>query len=346
MERKSDWQARYESALRQLDSSDLVVRMAHAVASVDMNAPPTLYPVTGATDLTGMRRVGLAPGSYNPLTLAHVALVEAARVAAGLAGVVWAFAGVTVDKERVARAALPDRLAQLAAYIRWRRAMGDTDDTLALLNRGLYVDQARAVRSQLAPDAELFILVGFDKIVQIFDPHYYDDRDTALRELFAEAHLLVAPRASQGEAALRDLLARPHNAQFAAHVSYLPVAPEYATDSSTAARRRAASGLSDAQALRDLLPPEAVALVQQDHPYAPTTKDDPYTLRQAWIAALQHVPSNTLKQAPSLSQLVALAGEKTKRGARIRSWLRSPPTAQTVASLTDPLALLREIGAL
>mgnify|MGYP001312411118 CR=1 FL=1 len=323
--------------------------MAPAVASVDMGAPPTLYPVVGGERLAQARRVGLAPGSYNPLTLAHVALVEAARATAHLDAIIWAFAGVTVDKERVTRASLVDRLTQLAAYLDWQRTAGragnSTGDTLALLNRGLYVDQARAVRARLAPDAQLFILVGFDKIVQIFDPQYYEDRNDALHELFAEAELLVAPRARQGAEALQELLAQPENARFAAHVAYLPLAREYATDSSTEARRRAAglARVTDVQqASRDLLPPEAVALIEQ-RPYAPASPDDPYTVRQAWISALDGVAGETLDHMPPLSQLVTLAGEASARGSRIRSWLRASPAERAP---TDPLALLREVGAL
>ena len=41
------------------------------------------------------------------------------------------------------------------------------------------------------PTAELTLLVGYDKVVQILDPKYYDDRDAALHELFALARLLV-----------------------------------------------------------------------------------------------------------------------------------------------------------
>src|SRR5689334_6133742 len=83
-------------------------------------------------------------GSFNPLTLAHVALARAARREGRLDLVVWAFAAVTVDKERVARASLPDRLAQMAAYVRRRQ-----HDALVVLNHGLYVDEARALRTLL-----------------------------------------------------------------------------------------------------------------------------------------------------------------------------------------------------
>ena len=38
MEEQANWQARYQAALRYLDNPQAVVRMARAVASVDMGA--------------------------------------------------------------------------------------------------------------------------------------------------------------------------------------------------------------------------------------------------------------------------------------------------------------------
>lgn len=236
----------------------------------------------GAGRLRTAQRVGLLAGSFNPLTLAHVALAKAAKRAAKL-NITWALTVVTVDKERVTRASLPERLAQLDAYIGSTIRKGQSADNLVILGHGLYVEQAQAMRTLMAPAAELYIIVGFDKIVQIFEPRYYDDREAALRALFAQARLLVAPRDDQGEADLRALLARPENQPYAQFVTHCPLEPTYATDSSTEARQLAAA-MSPAEiarpmtaaetvatgmapgsvvaspALRRLLPPEGVAL--------------------------------------------------------------------------------------
>ncbi len=244
-----------------------MARIGQLVAQVTDGVPAVA--VTGGAGLPLAKRVGLLAGSYNPLTLAHIALAEAARQSARLDAIVWACAAVTVDKERVTRASLPDRLAQLVAYLAATRPTataprGHVDDALVLLDHGLYVEQARALRTLLAPGAELTIIVGFDKVVQIFDPRYYADREAALQALFAQARLLVAPRDGQGEAALATLLARPENQPYAPYVAYCPLAPEYATDSSSEARQIAAMLAPDAiatsPALRRLLPPEGVAL--------------------------------------------------------------------------------------
>ncbi len=77
----------------------------------------------------------------------------------------WSGAISTVAKEQVERAAWADRLAQLATLSR----ASVHPSGVALFNKGLYLDQARALRTMVHPESELVIVVGFDKIVQIFD---------------------------------------------------------------------------------------------------------------------------------------------------------------------------------
>ena len=73
---------------------------------------------------------------------------------------------------------------------------------LALINRGLYIEQVDVVRTLIPEIEELFVVVGFDKVVQILDPRYYENRDAVLDRLFANASLLVAPRLDEDETSL------------------------------------------------------------------------------------------------------------------------------------------------
>jgi nicotinamide-nucleotide adenylyltransferase len=170
-------------------------------------------------------RVGLLPGSFNPPTNAHVALAAAGR-ASGLDCVYYVLADRTVDKERVTGIPLADRLALLS----------ELGEGVASVPRGLYVDMAEAMRDAL-PDAELVFLVGHDKIVQVFDPRYYQDRDAALEELFSLASFLVAPRGDDDEDDLSELLARPENCRFTDRVAALPLDARYRDASSTRVRQ-------------------------------------------------------------------------------------------------------------
>ena len=178
-------------------------------------------------------RVGLLPGSYNPPTQAHVALARAGR-AAGLDAVYYLLSKRTVNKEQVTGIPLADRLELL------RRLAAPDGDGVAVDNRGLYVDHAAAMQAALPSARELVFLVGFDKIVQIFDPRYYDDRDGALTRLFELSSFLVAPRGEADEGDLRDLLGRAENRPFAGGVKAIPLADVYRHSSSTKVREGAA----------------------------------------------------------------------------------------------------------
>ena len=146
----------------------------------------------------------------------------------------------TVDKEQVTGLGLEDRLALLSLYAASRPSM-----SVALVNRGLYVEQARAFRRLLGPDTELCFLTGMDKLVQILDPRYYQDRDASLRELFELAGLIVANRGELDQAAFRRLLAQPANRVFRPAIRFfgLSAAASALNDlSATTVRHALASG--------------------------------------------------------------------------------------------------------
>jgi nicotinamide-nucleotide adenylyltransferase len=310
-----DWQERADRATRALDNTRDITWLALRTRALEVSARPEAAAIEGLRALTSARSIGVLAGSFNPLTPAHVALADAARSAGQLDVIAWTLAVVTVDKEQVERATVPDRLAQLRAYCEHR-----ADSAVLLVNRGLYVDQARAIRQLLAPDVRVSLVVGFDKIVQIFDPRYYTDRDAALAELFAEADLLVAPRAGQGPRELNELLARPENARCAAKVHPIRLAPRYAAESSSAVRSQAAT--AGAAVPRHLVAPEGWALVRLGA-YAASTDatgaEAAYSTREAWERALPGLPASLSRSLPPLSTLAARA--QGRDGADLREWL-------------------------
>lgn len=181
--------------------------------------------------------LGLLPGSFNPPTVAHQTLAQAGLTAGGLDRVWYSLSTRTVDKEVVTGACLEDRLLLLDLL-----AADDARLGTLILNRGLYVDQAQIVRVAYPDLGALVFLVGFDKIVQIFDPRYYDDRDAALEQLFALASFLVAPRGSDEGPALAALLDRPENRRFAGAVRPLDLPPELREVASSTVRGEVAGG--------------------------------------------------------------------------------------------------------
>jgi nicotinic acid mononucleotide adenylyltransferase len=78
--------------------------------------------------------------------------------------------------------------------------------------------------------------MGYDKIVQIFDPRYYQDREVALAELFQLAEVLVVPRGRGGEQELYELIHCPENEPFARFIHIQPFNAAYRDISSTSVR--------------------------------------------------------------------------------------------------------------
>jgi len=204
------------------------------------------------------------PGSFNPPTKAHLALLEQAQQFASHHGLMHVYAAIskhTTDKEKVERLLLLDRIILLQTLM--RDHLPGTG--IVLFNRGLYVEQAEAIRTAFPAVTRLLFLVGFDKIVQIFDPHYYDNRDAALSELFALAKLLVAPRGKSGEEELAELLHQPENQQFARYVHALPFDKAYRDISSSEVRQ-------NPEAHRDVIPPEVQRFIDETYAYEPPVR--------------------------------------------------------------------------
>jgi nicotinic acid mononucleotide adenylyltransferase len=217
------------------------------------------------------------PGSFNPPTMAHLAMLEEAQQFAqqnvsSEEGEMLLYAALSkhiVDKERVERPLLLDRIVLLETLLQHRLPRTG----IMLFNCGLYVEQAEGVRASFPGVKKLYFLLGFDKIVQVLDPRYYVDRDDALRQLFALAELLVAPRGQDGPDALNELLAQPHNQPFSRYIHVLPLDTTYRDISSSRIRQHS----SDNEYSNDI-PPEVRQFMQETHAYAPPLRLEDGTL--------------------------------------------------------------------
>src|SRR5437660_2966992 len=139
---------------------------------LDPEAPPQALILPGSPIPKG--NIIVFPGSFNPPTNAHLAMLKQARRFGRQHGGMSVYAALskrTTDKEDVERPLLVDRILLLETVL--RQHLPHTG--VLLFNRGLYVEQALAVRSSFPDVTRLLFLIGFDKIVQIFDPHYYKD---------------------------------------------------------------------------------------------------------------------------------------------------------------------------
>lgn len=236
--------------LRSTDVREVVdhrQRALDVVAEVLANEGPTAR-ILGV-ESRPLRSVAVLPGAFNPPTRAHLELALAARGHA-FDAVLFSLGTRTIDKEDAIGLPIAERLELLGLLCAGRERLG-----AVLQNRGLYVEQAAAIRSVLPADAAITFVAGMDKVPQIFDRRYYDDVERALGELFGSARLLVAGRGDLDRRALEACLEAPHAKPYAGEVTWLDLDPRWRSVSATAVREALAAG----EIPRHLLPDEAVA---------------------------------------------------------------------------------------
>lgn len=136
-------------------------------------------------------RVGCYPGSFDPPTIAHLAVAEAARRQAQLDRIDLVLARHTLGKDHLDAASVERRRRALDALAADRPWLG-----VVVTGARLIVDQAAGY------DA---VVMGADKWEQVVDPGWYgsvEARDAALARL---PRVLVAPRAGDRPAGVELL---------------------------------------------------------------------------------------------------------------------------------------------
>lgn len=110
-------------------------------------------------------RIGVYPGSFNPPTVAHLAIAEAAVRLHRLDRIDLALSRRALDKEHVERPDFADRVAVLEAVAASRPWLG-----VSITEAQLLVD--------IAEGYDLLVM-GADKWAQVNDRRYYGDSDAA-----------------------------------------------------------------------------------------------------------------------------------------------------------------------
>jgi hypothetical protein len=121
------------------------------------------------------------PGSFNPPTVAHLAIAEAAWRQFGLERVDLVVSRVALGKEAVERPTFADRLHVLEETVASRPWLG-----LRVVDAQLLVDVAEGYD---------VVVMGADKWAQVFDPAWYGGSEVARDKAVARLPMVgVAPR--------------------------------------------------------------------------------------------------------------------------------------------------------
>ena len=182
--------------------------------------------------------LGIFPASFNPPTMAHLALIRAARKQAHLDEILLLLDLQAMDK-RLLGATWEERITLLE--ILFRR---DPKISIGLANRGLFLDKMEPLRSLYSASTEFTFIIGFDTILRVMDKKYYKHRKKSLDGLFSQSRFLVANRGAQEEEDFERLLGARENERYRKKVSFFTLPERYTFLSSTRVRKEAREGRS------------------------------------------------------------------------------------------------------
>jgi nicotinic acid mononucleotide adenylyltransferase len=208
---------------------------------------PAMEPVTGRPPAPP-RSVALLSGSFDPVTVGHVALADAALATSEVGVFVYSVRTLPKEGPSAGHAALLSESDRLRALI--RVCERDVRFATAVCSRGLLADQVEAAAVAF-PNAALSVIVGSDKLLQLFDPRWYEDRDAVIATLLDLAHVRYGLRAGDEEA-VRALLGRADVRPWLERLDPLDVPPDVTAISSRRVRELIRAGAD----VTGLVPPE------------------------------------------------------------------------------------------
>src|SRR5215472_3393248 len=165
-------------------------------------------------------RLGIFPGTFNPVTVAHMAL---ARAALGTMDEVVFVLPRVFPHKHYSGASFTQRVEMLTAA-----SAVEARFSIAASDHGLFIDIARDCRKVYGADVRLSFLCGRDAAERIAGWDY--GRPGAWQEMLREFDLLVAARGGEYQPSLEEL----------ASFRQVPIDPACESVSATEVRRRIA----------------------------------------------------------------------------------------------------------
>lgn len=192
-------------------------------------------------------RLGVLGGSYNPITLAHLAIADAAVSEMRLHEVLFCLPQVPPHKT-IFGASLEQRLEMMQLAVSDRPYA-----TAGLCTHGLFLDIERALRPLYPPETEVFFITGRDAAERILTWEY-EDTERALSEMFSAFQFIVCDREGAfvmpGDPRLVPYHSRIHHFTIPEGLDHI---------SSTAIRE----GLQRGQPIDDLVPAAVADFIRQ-----------------------------------------------------------------------------------
>ena len=184
---------------------------------------------------TFIGRVAVLPSAYNPPTRAHLGLLELARTVEGVSTAAAMLTTNNVDKSLFG-APLSHRVGMLLA-------MHAESPHVAVVasNAARLMDQGMALQASFT-GVEFDFVVGFDTLVRLFDPKYYEDMPGSLDRFFASHRVIATNRAEATLSAVRDFVRGEDVRRYSERILVRELHSDHAALSSTLVRGEVAAG--------------------------------------------------------------------------------------------------------
>jgi len=204
------------------------------------------------------QKLGVFSASFNPMTNAHVKMIEEAERNYDLDELLLILAKANVDKGIIG-ASLEERLLMIKLY-----AQKHPQFSVAACSHGRFVEKVKLIRPLYPPETEVYFIIGYDTLKRVFDSKYYTNLESELIELFSMSRFIVANRDVNDAEMIEKLLSLKENKPYAEKIDLIELSPFYANISSTEIRNRIQSG----QAIDDLVPPEILTYLKKTNIYS------------------------------------------------------------------------------
>lgn len=116
---------------------------------------------------TGVQRLGLLGGTFDPVHIGHLIIAEEARALLALDRVLWVPARVSPFKLQSTFAPAEDRLRMVELAIADNPYFGISTVDLERQGPSFTVDTLRALRQEYGPETQLFFILGLDSLAGI-----------------------------------------------------------------------------------------------------------------------------------------------------------------------------------
>lgn len=227
----------FEDFAKRINDFEELKFIAKIIEKISSSAEPSAAFVLKAPNRvselkTPSLRLGVLSASFNPLTNAHLKLIEVSQQKYRLDEIALLLAKANVDKD-IFGMSLIDRLVMLKLFVQTQNRL---DLSVILSSHGRFVEKSESLKKIYLPQTQIYFIVGFDTLIRVFDPKYYADMDLELQTLFSMSRFIAANRGQDEVKAIKSFLAQEYIRKFADKIDLIQQPRPYSDISSTEIR--------------------------------------------------------------------------------------------------------------